>query len=265
MKTKYNPMMFLAEDDGGGGGGTDVLDPPQLTPEPEPDPTPDPTPAPPVFDQAAFASAIAEGIRQGTPAPQQRQEKPLTPEEAKKLLNVWEPDDEFARRLMNVETQKAALAEMRDGLIKHADTINQLRLQEQRQQWEQEVAPLRQYVTTQEAAARESRFDAMFKELAAPAIKPIVNATIGALAQQGLLKGKSESDAFKLIATTVEAFAKQTNPNFKLTPSGSSPSGKQQTNGNALRPQSSGSGGGGAGGGDGNAGGKGNALALKFL
>lgn len=264
---------FLAPDDGGdaGGSATDVLDPPDLQqaaadPVQTDPPDDDPVVAPvvPAFDQAAFAAAIAEGIRQGTPPPAVQQQRQYTAEEAKKLLNVWEPTPEWLQRFDNQDTRLAAIAEQRDAMLRQFDTVTQMRMQERDAQWEQRVAPMQQYITQQDAVARESRFAGAYPQLSDPAFKPIVNATIGALAQSGALRGKDEASAFKLIAGSVEAFAKQTNPAFKLTPAGSTPSGKQQNNGNALKPQSSGSGGGGGGKGNADAG-TGKALALKFL
>lgn len=244
---------------------TAVLDPPDVdltpTPDPTPDPVPDPTPAPaPSFDPEAMSRAIAEGIKAGQPAPKA---EPLTPEQAKKLLRVWEPSDEFSQRLMNVETQKAALAEMRDGLLQQFDTIAQMRLREQQEQFNSRLTPIQQHYENLEATARESRFNSAFPDLAKPEMKPIVASIISGLVAQKALVGKSEAEIFKAIGATAEAFLRQANPAFKLTPAGSTPAG-QQKQGTGLKPSTSGSGGG--GGGKSNAGdGAPKATALKFL
>lgn len=244
---KYDPLSALD------------ADLPSLEPEVEPEPT-DPTPevepettptAPPATDPAALATAFAEGLKQAGFVPQAKAEQtppPLTPEEAKKLLNVMEIDDKFVEEFDNLDTRKAKLEAFRDGVIRQADTVTQLRLQQFQQQIESRYAPVEQYVSTQEATARETRFNTTYPDLAKPELIPLRDTIINGLASQGALRGKSEKEIFTLIASSAEAVIKQANPAFKLSPAGSSPAGKPtKTNPNAIRPTTGGAGGGGGG------------------
>lgn len=245
MKTKL--MRFFAEpDDNGGGSATDVLNAPSLGGETEPTTTETTPAAAPAFDAAAMASAFAGALKEsGYVPPQPQQQKVLTPEEAKKLLNVWEPDDAFVQEFGNLDTQKAAFGKMRDFFIKQADTITQLRMQEFQQQMESRYAPVQQYVTEQQAVSRETRFNTSFPDLAKPELKPLLGSVIQGLAAQGALDPKDEGKTFKTIASAMEKVIQTQNPNFKLSPAGTTPTAK--TNGNALRPTTGGSGGGGGG------------------
>ena len=238
----------------------DLLDDgPEPVPEPEPtDPTPEPEPEPvavPVAnDPAALATAFAEGLKQAGFVPPaasvKPEEKPLTPEDAKKLLNVMEIDDKFLEEFDNLDTRKAKLEAFRDGVIRQADTITQLRLNEFQKVIESRYAPVEQFVSTKEAEAREARFNTQFPDLAKPELVPLRDTIINGLAAQGVLKGKNEKEIFGLIAQSAEAVIKQANPDFKLSPAGSSPAGSKpasKTNPNALRATTSGAGGGGGG------------------
>lgn len=230
---------------------TSVIDPPDLegAPAPEPEPEVEPIVAPTGFDPAAMATAFASALKEAGVGPQQHQQeqKQLSPEEAKKLLNVWDPDDAFIQKFGNLDTQKAAIAEMRDFFIKQADTVTQLRMQEFQQQMQQQFAPVQQFVSEQQAAARETKFNGTYPELAKSELTPLRDAVINGLATSGALKGKTDADAFKAIAGAMEAVIKQANPTFKLS-AGSIPATKTKTtNGNALKPTTGGSGGGGGG------------------
>lgn len=201
----------------------------------------------PTIDYAALAAANAEAFKAAglVPEPKKVEEKPLTPEEAKKLLNVWEPTKEWLERYDNLETRSAAIAEQRDGMIKQADTVVQLRMQQMQEQFNQVIQPLAQYVTQQEAASREAAFDAKYPDLAKTEMKPLRDIVIGQLVQAKAFTGKTQDQIFDLIAKGTETFAKAVNPAFKLTPAGSTPPGKPKTNPNALKPATAGSGGGG--------------------
>jgi len=247
MKKRF--LQFFDEGDEGGASpaaallDTPTLDKPEGNVEPEPKLEPKAA-----FDYKALAAANAEAFKAAgfaPAAPKVEPQKQLTPEEAKKLLNVWEPDDAFLQEFGNLETQKAAIAKMRDNFIRQADTVAQLRMQEMQQQLEVRYAPLQNYVTEQEAVARETRFNTQFPDLAKPELRPLLTSIVQGLAAQGALDPKDETKTFKTIATAVEAVIKQTNPNFKLSPA--SAGGKPNNNGNALRATTSGSGGGGGG------------------
>jgi hypothetical protein len=269
MKRTWFSNIFLAPpDEGGGSGALDLLDAPMLDVEKEePKEVTNPTkeePKAPAFDPKAMAAAFADGLKTaGFSAPVAQQAPAMTAEEAKKLLNVWDPSDEFVTKFGNIDTQKAAIAEMRDGIIKQMDTIAQLRMQEMAQQYEGRLEPLQQYVSSQEATARESRFHTTFPDLAKPELQPLINTVIQGLAQSKQLDPSDEKKTFQTIATAVESVIAQAQPGFKLTPGGSTPTGQKPNNSNALSATTSGSGGG--GGGKGSADVSGKPKAMQFL
>lgn len=246
MKLKYKHMMFNTPDNDNAGGGSplDTLnDAPEIaTPETTapvaeaPETTANP-PAVPAFDHDRFAAAIAAGLKQAAP-PVQQQAPQLTPEQARKQLNVWEPDDAFIQKFGDLATQKAAIADMRDYFIRQSDTITQLRLQEMQQKFNEQFAPIQQHIQEQAAVARETRFNTQFPTLAKPELRPILSAVIQGLGQQGQLTG-DEKTIFTKIAAAVNAVVPQ------LTPGGSTPAGKPT--GRGLAPTTSGAGGGGGG------------------
>lgn len=197
----------------------------------------------PAIDYAALGLTISEVMKANAPKPEPIR---MTAEEAEKALNVWKPNKEFLAKFGNLETQEQAFVELRDGMLRYFDTVAQHRMQEMEARFSGQLAPIQQIVSEQEATQRESRFDTTYKQLGAPEMKPLKAAVIQGLAQQGALKGKTEPEIFKLIATSMEAVCKQANPAFKLTPAGSNPAA-QQHNGSALKPSRSGSGGGGGG------------------
>lgn len=209
------------------------------------------------IDPTAFAAAMkAAGFNQAPAKVEQRQ---YTAEEAKKLLNVWEPDDAFVAKFGNLETQKAAMAEFRDNVIKQAVTIQQMLLAEQQEKFQAQYAPIQQHIQQQEATAREGRFNTMFPAIAKPEFRPLTTAVIEGLAREGRLQNLDETAAFKLVGSTLEALVKQTNPTFSLSAVSTA---AKQTNSNALRASSSGSGGGGGGGGQAAASSKSKVVAL---
>lgn len=205
---------------------------------------------PPAFDPAALSTAFAEGLVKAGFKPQAEPatiEKPLTPEEAKKLLNVWEPTSEWQVKYDNLETRADAIREMRDGQIKQADTISQLRMQQMRTELMNEFAPMRQAQAEQEAKQVEQRFDEQYPQLAKPELKGLIGTVIGTLKSSGVLKPRDEAHNFKAVATAVEQIIRVGTPTFKLTPKGSTPSGQTRNNANALRPTTAGAAGGGGG------------------
>src|SRR4029077_15584822 len=124
MKEIYNKLMFLEGDMGGGDGGggeaggevshgAAVFEGAPAAPGPSEPQTPS---APreassPTVDARAlaheFGSVIGQHFQQQPPP--QRQ---ITPEEARKLLNVWEPSNEWLAKYDNLETRTNALAEL---------------------------------------------------------------------------------------------------------------------------------------------------------
>ena len=241
---KFTFTKMFGPDLGGDSGGD-----PQLGLEPSPNVEP-PANTPPPIDYSAIGKSMAAELKGILPQSQPAQAS-LTPEEAAKRLNLWAPDDGFLQKFGNIDTQKEAFLAMRDGMTKQNYTIMQMMLQEAREQIAAEFNPIREAYQEQQAAARESRFNAAYAELANPAFKPVIGAVIQSLqAQQHDFS--NEEKTFTAIAKGVEAVIQSQNPEFKLT-GGKSPT-KKPGNANALAPNTSGAGvGGGVAGGNGGA------------
>ena len=232
----------------------DLLDgPTEEAPTTEAEPTPEPeiVEKPAAFDHSQMASAFADALKTAGVVPQtpaKQQEPPMDPAEMKKLLNVWEPSDEWLQRYDNIDTRKAAIAEQRDAMLRQFDTVAQIRMQQMQREVQQQYAPLQEYIAKQDADAREARFNATFPVLSKAELIPLRDNIINGLAQRGAFAGKSETEIFNLIGKTFEATVQAANPGFKLTPQGSSPGGiTQKKNGNALKAVTSGASGGAGG------------------
>lgn len=250
LKTTIEPAFRMEEDDGGlPPSAVDLLDPidesagSEETETTESEETPTPAAGGFNFDYEKLAAAVKSGLPQ--PVAEQKQ---ITAEEAAKLLNFWEPGDEWFQQFGNMETQKQAVLAMRDGLARQFVTIMQHMLQDHGTTLRGEFDPIRNYVTEQQVQQRETRFNTAYPQLANPALSPVIGAVINQLAQTGALKGKPEAEQFKAIAAGVEAVIKTQNPAFVLT----KPAAKGGTKpGHAIpvtTPGGGGSGGGGRGG-----------------
>jgi hypothetical protein len=179
-------------------------------------------------------------------------EKEITVEEAKRLLNVWEPTKEWLARYDNIETRDQAIAEQRDGLIKQADTIMRYRMGEMHRQMEERYAPVIQYMQTQEARAGEWRFSQTYPQLQHPGLRPLLFSVAQTLLANGV-QFRNEQQMFDTIARGVESVIKVSNPQFSLqggNGGGGQPvqQGPRQATAGSL-PVTTPGGGGGAGGG----------------
>lgn len=231
--------------------------PASATPEPIVPATP---PIPPPFDPAAFAKTLGESVVAALPKPVVPEPKQLSPEEAKKLLKVWEPTDEFLAKFDNLETRKDALREMVQGIYVQADTAAQIRLIQMQQGIAQEVqqrmTPVEQYFAQEAVRQRENHFQTKFPELAKPELRPLLTGVMAGMAAAGQLDWNKSEETITAVASNMEKTIQQYNPTFKLsggtvvapTPSGSTPvKPATSTNPNALPSTTSGSGGGGGG------------------
>jgi hypothetical protein len=142
-------------------------------------------------------------------------EKELSPEEARRILNVWEPDDSWYATYDNLETRKDAVIAMRDGLLKQFDTLTQLRLQEAIDAFKGEISPQLKEVQTLAELQREERFNKGYPQLAKPELRPLITAVAQDLVNQNK-RFTTEGEMFKALAGGVEALLKNTNPDFKL-------------------------------------------------
>lgn len=253
-KTKFRMMFLEGEGAGGGGGdaggepslgggepslGGSVFTPPAkqttgdkplpmdkqiATHDPQVPAQPEPEPGQATaFDPAKFtkefSSSVAEALKGTVP---QQQTPPLSKEEAAKILNVWEPDDTWYMQYDNLTTRKDAIASMRDGLIRQADTIAQMRMNEALQALREEYEPKLSFVEEHANEQRQVRFQESFPQLKNPGLQPLISAVTDNFIKEGKTF-TSESEMFKAVANGVAAVIKATNPEFTLETAGSSP------------------------------------------
>lgn len=214
--------------------------------------TPSATP-PATFDPQKFAKEFgASFTEQLKPILQEKVEKKeMTPEEARKILKTWEPDDNWFKNFGNIETQADAVRAMRDGLIEQADTLAQIRLQQAIQDLESRFSPQLKMVEEMHNRAREDRFHGTYPQLKNPALKPLIDAVTNDMVQRGE-KFTDETKMFEAVAKGVEAVIKVTNPEFTLTAGSSNGNGSQgekqtQDRGGRSLPVTTPGGGGGTG------------------
>ena len=209
---------------------------------------PEETPPASGFDASKFAKEFGATLSETLkPVIERTQpEEKMTPEEARKILNVWEPDDNWYKMYDNLETRADAMNQMRDGLIRQADTLNQLRTREMIDALRQEIMPGLETVSKTANQQREERFKTTYPQLSHDAMQPLIRS----IAQDMVDKGKtftSEAELFKALASGVEAVIKVNNPEFKLTAAENG--SRQETTGRGGRqlPVTTPGGGGGTG------------------
>lgn len=229
MKDSYLKRYYEEADDTGGGGrgiaafaeddkpAEGVVEDPTTTVQP---------PATTVDAKAlaeSFGNVLAERFK---PEPvKDKGLEELSPEEAKKLLNVWEPTKEWLARYDNIETRDAAIAEQRDGLIRQSDTIAQYRLREATAKLEKEYGPLREYVAQSRERETNERFNKRYAVFSDPALGDLRTTVASGLQKQNKTY-QTEDALFDDIAKGMEAVIKVNNPDFKLPSAGSSPAEK---------------------------------------
>lgn len=201
-------------------------------------------PKPPGFDPSAFAkefgASVAESLKSTVAAPAA---PPMTKEEASRILNVWEPDDNWYTQYDNLQTRKDAIASMRDGLIRQADTIAQLRMQEELSKLREEYAPKLSLIEEHTNQQREGRFHESYPQLKNPGLQPLINAVTEDLVKQGKTF-TSESEMFKAVANGVAAVIKVTNPEFNIEETAGSIPANIGRNNNQIPVTTPGAGGG---------------------
>lgn len=252
-------MMFLQADTGGEGGGAGDVSrgsaafdaPKQTTAEHEPPSrgperaeTPEeapetPKPAAESFDPARFAKEFGETLgTQLKPIIDKQAQPQMTPEEARRLLNVWEPDDGWYAQYDNLDTRKDAVAAMRDALMTQADTLAQMRMQEMLGAFRDEISPQLAAVRAYADQQRDERFTAKYPQLGNPALRPLIMAVADDMARQNK-RFQNEEEAFTALASGVEAVIKVNNPEFKLETAGTGPpqnNGRGRTGIPAMTP-----------------------------
>ena len=166
------------------------------------------------IDLDALAAKFGDQIKGAMPKPATPAAPPMTPEEAKKLLNIWEADDDFIQKFGNMDTQKEAFARLRDGLTKQQVTIMQHMMQEQQQQMESRYAPLLEAHARQSEERVINDFHAEYPTLAKPELAPLIAAVSSGLAGKSFANQK---EGFAALAKGVEAVIRSHNPDFTLT------------------------------------------------
>jgi hypothetical protein len=231
MISKHKCLFWDADDGGDGGGmateessrGLDVFegDGPAAKPEAAPEPPEREREArAPTVDAGELAERFGHVIGQHFKAPP----KEITVEEAKRLLNVWEPTKEWLARYDNLETRDQAIAEQRDGLIRQADTIMRYRMNEMQQAMEQRYGPVIGYMQQQEAAAGEHRFSQTFPQLNHQSLRPLLFSVAQSILASGT-RFSGERELFTAIARGVESVIKVSNPQFSLESNGTNGQG----------------------------------------
>lgn len=174
-------------------------------------------------------------------------ERQLTQEEIERTLNVWKPDVSFLRKLGFAEPtaeQLAAVHEMRDHLVRQANTMSEARFQQALSEFKGQLNELSGYVSEQRAAADERAFFSKYKEL--EPYSEIVEAVSRKLEDSGF-KAHSKDKVFEEIAKNTTEVLKRMNIKVeKKTGAGSGTAGKG--NGRMAALAGGGQAGGGGGG-----------------
>jgi ATP-dependent exoDNAse (exonuclease V) beta subunit len=247
---------FREEQDDNKGGGAAVFDQPAKTTTGDLEPPPakkeeeviekkeeETSPAATVDAGALaekFGNILAERFKPA--ATEEKKVEELSPEEAKKLLNVFDVSEDWIKKFDNLETRQAALVELRDGFVKHSDTISQFRMKELEKKFEQKFGPIAQHIEETRARETEDRFNKRYEQLASPDIKPLIGSVADGLVKSGVTF-KNEQEMFDAIAKGVEKVIQVNSPTFKLS-TGSNPGTTKQKTANAIPVTTPGSGGG---------------------
>lgn len=209
------------------------------------------TPATGTIDPHAFAEAIGAVMAKHQPQVQAQNEPKLSPEEARKLLNDFDITDDFIKEFGNIETQKKAFETFKKQMVQHVDTINQVRLAQMQQQYEQRFTPVQSMLEQFQAQQAESAFYGAYPVLNKPELRPFIVQAASELRDTGAFKPGNNAHNFKVLATKLEKTIQAVNPAFKLSAATQNKSTPQPRRGGIAPTTSGQSGGGGNGGGGG--------------
>jgi len=151
---------------------TNEDDTPVVKPETNEDGTPVVTPVA-TTPPAQTSSSTEDLVKQLTAAitasqqhTQQPEQKPLSEEEKRKLLNVWEPSEQDASDLLEGgEAALAAFKRMRDGLVRQAHTMAYVQQKNMIDQLRAELQPHIQRAEQAQLAQEEQQFFDQNKDL----------------------------------------------------------------------------------------------------
>ena len=170
-----------------------------------------------------------------TPVTEIRQ--PPSVEELEKTFNVWKPSAELVAQLRSEKPEDAlaALAQIRDGLLRQAMTMAEYRVQQLlKGMRENELSPIQTYVSEQQATSFRNDFFKTNPDL--EQYETLIDGVAAKLQAANALQGLSRKDIMKKFADDSNIIVKQllakggessTPTNGKTT--GSSPSRKMST------------------------------------
>jgi hypothetical protein len=170
-------------------------------------------------------------------------DRQYTQDEIDKMLNVWKPDASFLRKMGFAEPtaeQLSAINELRDNLVRQANTMSEARIQQLFTERQKEIDEVRGYIYEQRAQAATSAFFAKNPEL--KPYEEIVDAVSAKLDASGF-KAPSQDKVFEEIARNTTEVLKRMN--VKVEKKGGKPTG------NRMAQLAGGGQGGGDGGGKG--------------
>lgn len=193
-----------------------------------------------------ITSILSTVINHREEAPRKEPEKQYTQAEIDTLLNVWKPDTAFLKKLgfeNPTADQLAAVHEMRDHLIRQANTMSEARVQQLLSKYEERLTELGSYVNEQRAAADVAAFYTTNPEL--KPYEEIVEAVSSKLESSGF-KANTKKEVFAEIAKSTKEVLKRMNVKVDEKKPGSS---GQRAGSRMATLAGGGSGGGGKGGG----------------
>jgi hypothetical protein len=152
-------------------------------------------------------------------------DRQYTQDEIDKMLNVWKPDAGFLRKMGFAEPtaeQLSAIHELRDNLIRQANTMSEARIQQLFSERQKEIDEVRGYISEQRAQAATNAFFAKNPEL--KPYEEIVDAVSAKLDASGF-KAPSQDKVFEEIARNTTEVLKRMN--VKVEKKGGKPAGSR--------------------------------------
>lgn len=186
-----------------------------------------PPPAAPL-SKDDFIQGIETAITKVNQQRVEQQQKPLTPAEVDKMLNVFVPKKDFYDRFGNPETREAAFLEMRDGLMTQAMTAARYMIDMQKQEFEPKMTQFEQFVQEQKTEALRRDFLETYPGLQKwSKLLPMISNQL----QQSGYRATTKEDGFTKLADEAAKFIRENiDPEFdpKPAPVAGQPAATQQ-------------------------------------
>jgi len=167
------------------------------------------------FDPNEFGESVAKHL---VPLLKPAEKAPeLTPAEIAKLTNEWQPDDKFLDQLfgdeegITREQQVAALAQMRDGMMRQSMTLASYYIQQQLAPLQQQLQQFQQVNAETTGAEKEQQFFAKY-----PALNDFKEITVTVAKAIDKTKFTSEDQLLAAIAKETAQMIKKLKPDFAL-------------------------------------------------